>query len=147
MKYLIWSEEHGRWWLHPSSGYTYSMELAYRFTKEEADKIVEEANRVIHPESGVRAERTFNEIAIVDPMQETLSKKTFELKNDKSPSKGISENIALQDFTRSLENLYALYTSPESTPEARLALTLRSALDSYYAKCERQSSDSHSSSH
>jgi len=64
--YVIWSEEHGRWWRY--SGYTYSLEEAARFTKEQADKIVKEGNLEIIPETGVKGDRTFNEIAIPDPL-------------------------------------------------------------------------------
>lgn len=70
--YLIWSEEHGAWWrpagILGSWGYTHFMTEAGRYTKAEADRIVAQGNKVIHPESGFLAERTFNEIAIPDPL-------------------------------------------------------------------------------
>jgi hypothetical protein len=64
--YLIWSEEHGQWW-ESRWNYTHFIERAARFTKEEADKLVAEGNYVIDPSVG-RFDRSFNEIAIPDPI-------------------------------------------------------------------------------
>lgn len=65
--YLVWSEEHGAWW-KGSAGYTHFMTEAMRYTKAQADRIVEAGNFVIHPESGFLATRKFNEVAIPDPL-------------------------------------------------------------------------------
>lgn len=59
--YLIWSEEHGAWWLSSSNGYTRSLAKAGRYSRKEAEDIVEAANEFV-------AEGTFNEVAIPDPM-------------------------------------------------------------------------------
>lgn len=66
-RYLIWSEEHGAWW-RGRQGYTYFMTEAGRFSKAEADRIVEQGNRVINPETGPLTTRKFNEVAIPDPL-------------------------------------------------------------------------------
>lgn len=66
--YLIWSEEHGAWWRPFANGYTHFITEAGRYTKSQADDILVEANKVIHPETGFLADRKFNEIAIPDPM-------------------------------------------------------------------------------
>jgi hypothetical protein len=44
------------------------MSEAGRYSKAAAETIVREANQVIIPESGFLAERSFNEIAIPDPL-------------------------------------------------------------------------------
>lgn len=72
--YLIWSEEHGAWW-RPGDrdfvwGYTHFMTEAGRFTKADAEWIVERGNKKIVPEDGFLADRKFNEIAIPDPLYE-----------------------------------------------------------------------------
>ena len=72
--YVIWSEEHGAWWRFGSAGYTHSLEQAGRYTKGQADLIVADANLVIHPETGFYPERTFNEIAILDPLSKPQAK-------------------------------------------------------------------------
>jgi len=73
--YLIWSEEHGAWWKRESGGqtwgYTHSMEQAGRYTKERAAQIVAKANAVVHRDTGFYPDRSFNEIAITDPLQKT----------------------------------------------------------------------------
>lgn len=56
--YLIWSEEHGRWWRPGERGYTSQMREAGRYSKERADVIVKGANLI-----------GFNEIAIPVPAQ------------------------------------------------------------------------------
>lgn len=56
-EYLIWSEEHGRWWNPGHAGYTNQVAHAGRYSKEEADRIVQGANYG----------STFNEIAIPFP--------------------------------------------------------------------------------
>jgi hypothetical protein len=67
--YVIWSEEHGAWWRPKASGYTHFLRQAGRYTQAQVEVVVEEANRIIDPESGFDRERTFNEIAIPDPLQ------------------------------------------------------------------------------
>jgi hypothetical protein len=71
--YLIWSEEHGAWWRHAIGsatwGYTHFITEAGRYTEADANRIVVNANKVIHPDSGFLRDRKFNEIAIPDPLQ------------------------------------------------------------------------------
>lgn len=72
--YLIWSFEHGGWWRPGELGYTKGFEdfeEAGRFTREQADRIVERANFVginetivpigEHTLSGERAKRNRND--------------------------------------------------------------------------------------
>jgi hypothetical protein len=70
--YLIWSEEHGAWWrpgtVNQTWGYTHFMTEAGRYPKAAAEQIVERANKVIHPDTGLLRDRKFNEIAIPDPL-------------------------------------------------------------------------------
>lgn len=63
-KYLIWSEEHGKWWAPGKWGYTGSIVRAGRYEKDQAEKIVDDANIVLKTIS------PFNEIAIPDPLDE-----------------------------------------------------------------------------
>lgn len=56
-EFLIWSEEHGRWWAPNEWGYSNSIREAGRFTEARAKAIVEGANY-----GG-----TFHEIAIPVP--------------------------------------------------------------------------------
>ena len=58
--WVIWSEEHGGWWMHGSMGYTPSLREAGRFTEERARLIEDTANRFLP--SGV-----INEVATPDP--------------------------------------------------------------------------------
>lgn len=44
MKYLIWSREHQGWWRPQQCGYTNYMELAGRYTLEEATEILKNAH-------------------------------------------------------------------------------------------------------
>lgn len=43
-KFLIWSIEHGAWWMSHHSGYTVKRELAGEYFYEEACKIIKSAN-------------------------------------------------------------------------------------------------------
>ena len=43
-KYLIWSIEHQKWWGPNSDGYVDYTDMAGRYTKEEATRIVKNAN-------------------------------------------------------------------------------------------------------
>jgi hypothetical protein len=45
MRFLIWSEEHGAWWLPGGAGYTTSIREAGRYMLEQALEIVVLANR------------------------------------------------------------------------------------------------------
>jgi hypothetical protein len=67
--FLVWSEEHGAWWRSGGAGYTHSMEQAGRYTKAQAEAIVASGNKEIHPDTGFYGDRTFNEIAIPDPLR------------------------------------------------------------------------------
>ena len=58
--YLIWSEEHGAWWV-PGGGYTVSLRAAGRYSKNDADRIVFDAN--VFLKAG-----EWHEIAIPDPL-------------------------------------------------------------------------------
>ncbi|HEX4713543.1 MAG TPA: hypothetical protein VH164_01305 [Ktedonobacteraceae bacterium] len=58
--YVIWSEEHGAWWLEGSLGYTRSLVQAGRYSQEQALLIVEHANRYAE---GLK------ELAIADPIK------------------------------------------------------------------------------
>jgi hypothetical protein len=44
-EWLIWSDEHGAWWAPDKAGYTRELELAGRYSLEEATEICENANR------------------------------------------------------------------------------------------------------
>ena len=46
-KYLIWSNEHRRWWRADSCGYTALISNAGRYAKAEAAEIVANANRYL----------------------------------------------------------------------------------------------------
>ena len=43
--YLIWSEEHGAWWKPGGIGYTRSIKLAGRYSRDRAEAISAEGNR------------------------------------------------------------------------------------------------------
>jgi hypothetical protein len=58
--YLIWSEEHGRWWGPAQRGYTTSIREAGLYTLQEANDICTRANQFLEPTS-------FNEIAFPVP--------------------------------------------------------------------------------
>ena len=58
--WVIWSEEHGGWWMHGALGYTPSLRDAGRFTEERARLIEDTANRYL-PDGQI------NEIAMPDP--------------------------------------------------------------------------------
>lgn len=58
-RYVIWSEEHGRWWANMSN-YTDSILKAARFTQEEAMKIERQGNRFAE---------TLHEVALPDPIR------------------------------------------------------------------------------
>ena len=59
-KYVIWSEEHGRWWLGSKNGYTDSLLKAGRFSEEEAKSIELRGNRYA---------RQLHEVALPDPVR------------------------------------------------------------------------------
>jgi hypothetical protein len=44
-KYLIWSHEHGAWWMHGNAGYTRNLDHAGRYSLEQATEICDYANR------------------------------------------------------------------------------------------------------
>lgn len=44
-KWLIWSHEHGAWWMPDSSGYTRDFDKAGRYSFEQATLICEHANK------------------------------------------------------------------------------------------------------
>jgi len=50
-RYLIWSEEHLAWWGRDPTNFNYtrSIQHARRYSKEEAAKIVANANRFLKP--------------------------------------------------------------------------------------------------
>lgn len=54
-EYLIWSEEHGAWWLPERMGYTRHAALAGRYPQKEAEEIVLDANKHLPAD-------TFNEL-------------------------------------------------------------------------------------
>lgn len=58
--WVIWSEEHGGWWMAGSLGYTQSLRRAGRYTEKQAKLIENTANRYL-PEGRV------NEVAMPDP--------------------------------------------------------------------------------
>lgn len=59
--WVVWSEEHGRWWKPGECGYTDSLREAGRYSETRAKEIEARAN--IPCKSG-----EFNEIALPDPM-------------------------------------------------------------------------------
>jgi hypothetical protein len=58
--WVVWSEEHGGWWMAGALGYTPSLRNAGRFTQERARLIEETANRYL-------PEGVINEVAMPDP--------------------------------------------------------------------------------
>jgi len=58
--WVIWSEEHGAWWGPGGHGYTFSLRQAGRYSRQQAERIVENANRYLR--QGAR-----NEVALPDP--------------------------------------------------------------------------------
>lgn len=60
-RYLIWSEERGRWWRPGRRGYTYYIQEAGRYSEQEANEIVTEANK--YPAQGF----DWCEVALEDP--------------------------------------------------------------------------------
>lgn len=63
--YVIWSEEHGAWWLPAKMGYTRSLIQAGRYSESEAGKIVENANKYLEQKPDV----FFNEVKFPDPLR------------------------------------------------------------------------------
>jgi hypothetical protein len=63
-RWVVWSEEHHRWWAPGGMTYVSSLRRAARFTEAEAKAIVAKANRYLPP--GV-----FNEVAMPDPLEAT----------------------------------------------------------------------------
>ena len=61
-RYVIWSEEHGCWWGPGSHGYTRSLQAAGRYSKADAEAIVENANQCL-------AADDFHEVAFLDPQE------------------------------------------------------------------------------
>ena len=60
-RWVVWSEEHGAWWMPEAIGYTRSLRDAGRYSEERAKLIADTANRYL-PDGGV------NEVALPDPM-------------------------------------------------------------------------------
>jgi len=58
--WVIWSEEHGRWWMHDAMGYTPYLRLAGRYTEDRARLIADTANRYL-------PDGVINEVAMPDP--------------------------------------------------------------------------------
>jgi hypothetical protein len=69
--YVIWSEEHGGWWLPNKMGYTRSLLRAGCYNKAEAEAIVELANKYV-------AAGSFHEVALPDPLDQELYR-TFKI--------------------------------------------------------------------
>lgn len=42
-RYLIWSNQHGRWWRPGRRGYTTAIEVAGRYSRAEAEMIVDQS--------------------------------------------------------------------------------------------------------
>lgn len=59
--WVVWSEEHGGWWMPDALGYTRYLRDAGRYSEEQAKLIEHTANRYLP--AGV-----INEIAMPDPM-------------------------------------------------------------------------------
>jgi hypothetical protein len=60
-RYLIWSNEHVRWWSPCSCGYTGIIALAGRYEKAEAAEICANANRFLPAAHGL------NEVMVLAP--------------------------------------------------------------------------------
>ena len=60
-RWLIWSEEHGAWWMPDRRGYTRILRKAGRYSLEQARELVEAANEFVDPPR-------FHEIALEDPV-------------------------------------------------------------------------------
>lgn len=58
--WVIWSEEHGAWWMAASMGYTPSLRDAGRYSESQAKLIEDRANRYL-PAGRI------NEVAMPDP--------------------------------------------------------------------------------
>jgi hypothetical protein len=58
--WVIWSEEHGAWWMPGRAGYVTSLERAGRYTEAEAIAIEMKANRYV-------GAGKYYEIAMPDP--------------------------------------------------------------------------------
>jgi hypothetical protein len=59
---VIWSEEHGAWWAPDRHGYTRSLNMAGRYSREEATLICEQANKYC-------AAGIWNECCLPDPIK------------------------------------------------------------------------------
>lgn len=68
-EWVIWSEQHGGWWLPGSMGYAPSLRAAGRYSESQAKLIEDTANRFL-PE-GVIAE-----VAMPDPWKRLTSELT-----------------------------------------------------------------------
>jgi hypothetical protein len=42
--WLIWSNEHGKWWRPREAGYTFLIEQAGRYTRSRVDQIIRDSN-------------------------------------------------------------------------------------------------------
>jgi len=59
LKYLIWSNEHNAWWRSKEAGYTYQIEFAGVYSREETINICATAR------DGIRKDRTPTEIPVL----------------------------------------------------------------------------------
>jgi hypothetical protein len=64
--WVIWSEEHGGWWLPGAMGYAPSLRAAGRYTEDSAKLIEDTANRFL-------PEGLINEVAMPDPWPHSAS--------------------------------------------------------------------------
>jgi hypothetical protein len=63
MNWVVWSEEHGGWWMPSGIGYTPSLREAGRFSERRARLIEDNANRYL-------PDGVINEVAMPDPWPE-----------------------------------------------------------------------------
>lgn len=55
-EFLIWSLEHTAWWAPDKMGYTTVLQQAGRYTRNQADEILEDANIVMFHECKIPVE-------------------------------------------------------------------------------------------
>lgn len=62
--YLIWSNEHGAWWMPDNDGYTTDIDDAGRYSKNEANRVV--LNSMMY---GPKFDGQYTEVAVVAPRE------------------------------------------------------------------------------
>jgi len=92
--YLIWSNEHTCWWSPNRRGYTYSIESAGRYSREEAMQICKGANYDFMQDSGNNP----NEVPVLEADAiETMSAKPWvaPIRKSEFKNKGLPEGYRI----------------------------------------------------